>query len=238
MGRKLYYKTRSAKRGGWRASARRTPRYLTAHVANRVAFPLMTGSNYANAELYSWPTGTDDQRGWQDRSTDDPTPQRLTRDERKRLRLIGMSDANIRKCAAIGNNVFYLDCRNSRLEGCRHPETDVPFMWDRINIGDVEIRGVFPVFESILEKQLPKRYLRRPETDQFNYLNNWLRRRINDPYIRRKFNKRQIEMIRQGKKPRGYTWHHNQQQGLMQLVRTDIHARTAHTGGDSIWCGR
>lgn len=237
MGRKLYYKTRSAKRGGWRASARRMPRYLTAHVANRVAFPLMTGSNYANAELYSWPTGTDDQSGWPDGSTGQ-MPRMLTSDEGEMLSYIGMSDANITKCAAIGNNVFYLACRNSRLAGWQHPETDVPFMWDRINIGDVEIRGVFPVFESILEKQLPKRYLRRPETDQFNYLNDWLRKRINDPHIRRKFNKRQIEMIRRGIKPRGYTWHHNQQPGLMQLVRTDIHARTAHTGGDSIWCGR
>lgn len=237
MGRKLYYKTRSAKRGGWRASARRTPRYLTAHVANRVAFPLMTGSNYANAELYSWPTGTDDQSGWQDRSTGQ-MPRMLTSDEGEMLSYIGMSDANITKCAAIGNNVFYLACRNSRLAGWQHPETDVPFMWDRINIGDVEIRGVFPVFDSLLEVQLPEEYLRESEINQFNYLNELLRERIDDPYISQLFDDEQKEMIRRGKKPRGYTWHHNQQPGLMQLVRTDIHARTAHTGGDSIWCGR
>jgi len=35
-------------------------------------------------------------------------------------------------------------------------------------------------------------------------------------------------------KPKGYTWHHHQDCGLMQLVKTSIHRRTGHTGGFSI----
>ena len=35
--------------------------------------------------------------------------------------------------------------------------------------------------------------------------------------------------------PAGYTWHHNEQLGRMQLVRTDIHAKTGHTGGHTIY---
>jgi len=31
--------------------------------------------------------------------------------------------------------------------------------------------------------------------------------------------------------PAGYTWHHNQDKGLMQLVETEIHKHTGHTGG-------
>jgi hypothetical protein len=33
--------------------------------------------------------------------------------------------------------------------------------------------------------------------------------------------------------PDGYTWHHNQEPGLMQLIEYDAHRLTAHTGGFS-----
>ncbi len=35
--------------------------------------------------------------------------------------------------------------------------------------------------------------------------------------------------------PEGYTWHHNQEPGVMQLVDRGVHAATGHTGGFSIW---
>jgi hypothetical protein len=35
--------------------------------------------------------------------------------------------------------------------------------------------------------------------------------------------------------PAGYTWHHHQDYGRMQLVEFDIHKRTGHTGGFSLW---
>ncbi|MCP3167404.1 HNH endonuclease [Myxococcus xanthus] len=31
--------------------------------------------------------------------------------------------------------------------------------------------------------------------------------------------------------PKGMTWHHHQDRTTMQLVPTDVHARTGHTGG-------
>jgi len=31
--------------------------------------------------------------------------------------------------------------------------------------------------------------------------------------------------------PEGYTWHHHQDRGLMQLVDTEVHAKTGHNGG-------
>jgi RHS repeat-associated protein len=38
--------------------------------------------------------------------------------------------------------------------------------------------------------------------------------------------------------PKGYTWHHHQDRGRMQLVETDVHVKTGHTGGFSIHkCG-
>jgi hypothetical protein len=33
--------------------------------------------------------------------------------------------------------------------------------------------------------------------------------------------------------PSGYTWHHHQDSGLMQLIRADVHRATGHTGGFS-----
>ncbi len=36
-------------------------------------------------------------------------------------------------------------------------------------------------------------------------------------------------------KPKGYTWHHHQSRGRMQLVEENIHSQTGHTGGFSLW---
>lgn len=38
-----------------------------------------------------------------------------------------------------------------------------------------------------------------------------------------------------GETPDGYVWHHNEQPGEMQLVDENVHSRTGHTGGYSIW---
>ena len=35
--------------------------------------------------------------------------------------------------------------------------------------------------------------------------------------------------------PHGYTWHHHQKTGRMQLVESNIHMLTGHTGGFSLW---
>ncbi len=48
---------------------------------------------------------------------------------------------------------------------------------------------------------------------------------------------KQLEQVRNGDKPEGYTWHHHEEPGRMQLVDSKIHAETLHTGGRSIWGG-
>lgn len=40
-----------------------------------------------------------------------------------------------------------------------------------------------------------------------------------------------------GDTPDGYTWHHDAEAGKMQLVDTETHQKTGHTGGRSIWGG-
>ena len=42
-----------------------------------------------------------------------------------------------------------------------------------------------------------------------------------------------------GKTPKGYQWHHNEEQGKMQLVKIEDHDKrrggAAHTGGNVLW---
>ena len=35
--------------------------------------------------------------------------------------------------------------------------------------------------------------------------------------------------------PAGYTWHHHQDVGLMQLIQTSVHKRFSHSGGVSVY---
>ena len=64
-----------------------------------------------------------------------------------------------------------------------------------------------------------------------------LQKQIKNPFskLRDKFTEEQIEDIMNGILPEGFTWHHNEQEGLMQLVDSLIHNQTNHTGGMSIW---
>ncbi len=163
----------------------------------------------------------------------------LTDAERQKLKDIGMTSANIDKCKVDRKGIFNLDCRNSDLEGNRHPMTGVSFERQRIRINGVTIEGVFPKFQSVVEYRLPERLRFGTESEQFRYLNGQLREQIGkDPGLRAKFTEQQIQMIESGRNPAGFTWHHNESCGRMQLVETAKHAVTGHTGGDSIWCGR
>lgn len=43
--------------------------------------------------------------------------------------------------------------------------------------------------------------------------------------------------LEQREKPEGYTWHHAEREGVMQLVKTEIHNSGRHRGGQVIWSG-
>ena len=50
-----------------------------------------------------------------------------------------------------------------------------------------------------------------------------------------KFSKRELEAIKEGRVPNGYVWHHNEKEGLMQLVDEATHNAVPHTGGMFLW---
>lgn len=128
---------------------------------------------------------------------------------------------------------------NSHLEGTTHPESGVPYVSDIVELPDGRIiEGVFPEFESIVDIQLPEELLQESDTKQMRYCNEQLKKMLEEnPELREKFTERQLEQIEAGYKPEGYTWHHHQETGKMQLVEYSKHDVSRHTGGKSLWGG-
>ena len=137
------------------------------------------------------------------------------------------------------NIVQEIPTRNECLEGDVHPITGVPFERNTVFDGcGNEVTGVFPKFDSTFDSQLPDDLLQASDSEQFAEFNQQLGEAIeNDPDLANKFSDEQIEQIKNGDTPDGLTWHHHEEIGKMQLVDSDIHAHTGHTGGKSIWGG-
>ncbi|MGL4671999.1 HNH endonuclease [Cetobacterium sp.] len=136
------------------------------------------------------------------------------------------------------NNNKEISTRNSDLEGKNHPETEVSFVRKTVETEDSKKEGVFPVFDSILDVKLPEELEKESDRDQFKYCNEKLKESLEkNPELKEKFTEEQLEQIEAGETPDGYTWHHSEDKGKMELVDTETHSRTGHTGGRSIWGG-
>lgn len=127
---------------------------------------------------------------------------------------------------------------NEHLEDKVHPETNIPFISKEIKIDGESRVGVFPEFSESYETQLPENLHKASDSEQATHCNEQLSRAYeNGSLDTEQFTDRQLEQIRNGDKPEGYTWHHHEEPGRMQLVSSDIHEKTGHTGGRSIWGG-
>lgn len=129
---------------------------------------------------------------------------------------------------------------NDHLEGSVHPETKVPFIKKEVEIdGESKILD-FPDFSEHcrFETQLPENLHKANDYQHSKHCNEQLRQALeNGSLDPEQFTDRQLERIRNGDKPEGYTWHHHEEPGRMQLVDYEIHARTPHIGGRSLWGG-
>lgn len=128
---------------------------------------------------------------------------------------------------------------NDSLVGQNHPETGVPYV-DKEVVTDTgeKVKGVFPQFDSKIDVQLPEDMEQTPDRTQFAECNKQLAEKVaKDPELRAQFTEDQLADIEDGYTPEGYTWHHNEEKGKMQLVDSDIHSQTRHTGGRNIWGG-
>lgn len=130
---------------------------------------------------------------------------------------------------------------NNSFEGTLHSETGVPF--ERKVVEDIygnKVNGVYPDFKEhrVFEVKLPDDRLQAFDKIQFDCCNEKLKESYDKGTINTEnFTERQLQQIKNGDKPEGFTWHHNEVKGRMELVKSDIHEATGHTGGKSIWGG-
>ena len=100
--------------------------------------------------------------------------------------------------------------------------------------------ATFPDFSEHcrFEAQLPEERYLDSDYQQFKDCNEQLHQAYeNGTLDTEQFTDRQQEQIRNGDKPEGYTWHHHEERGRMQLVDSEIHRQTRHEGGRSLWGG-
>jgi hypothetical protein len=113
------------------------------------------------------------------------------------------------------------------MAGKVHPVTRVPF----------DAFG-FPIFESRFNATIDLSLYPASNYVQFKTATQQLWQAIQrNPALASQFTSQDLVDISRGITPSGYTWHHHQRPGLLQLVDQTIHEKTGHKGGRSIWGG-
>ncbi|TNY99588.1 HNH endonuclease [Vibrio parahaemolyticus] len=150
---------------------------------------------------------------------------------------LGCSDYLIDKATIDEDGKIHLKTRNESKEG-QTGEDGVIYERKTVEINGVEIEGVFPQFNSAIDVQLPEELIKAKDTAQAEYANEALKEKVeNDPEFAKQFSDEQLEQIENGETPDGYTWHHSEEYGEMQLISTEDHQNNRHTGGKAIWGG-
>lgn len=133
----------------------------------------------------------------------------------------------------------HIDTRNQELAGQEHPETGVRYEHCSVTLEDGKNYDVVaPRFESQFDVALNKEDYGKSDYLQSKTCNEKLQEAVQtDPELASRFSGEQLEQIRNGDTPKGYTWHHDVYPGQMQLVDSSVHALTRHTGGRATWGG-
>lgn len=162
----------------------------------------------------------------------------LTQEEKDYYReKIGCSGSLLENATIDENGKIYIKTINESKEG-QTGEDGVIYERKTVEINGVEIEGVFPQFNSAIDVQLPEELIQARDTAQAEYANEALKEKVDrDPAFAKQFSNEQLEQIENGETPDGYTWHHNEEPGKMQLISTEDHNNNRHTGGKAIWGG-
>lgn len=125
---------------------------------------------------------------------------------------------------------------------------DVQKTLNENGVDGIEYRDGYPDFSPVSKfntKLEPEDY-QKSDRDQFASCNQNLQEaifsdigtgEIKDPELASHFSSDQLDDIRFGETPDGYTWHHDVEDGHMQLVPTDVHQTCRHSGGRALWGG-
>ena len=134
-----------------------------------------------------------------------------------------------------------LDTRNDHLNGIEHPDTGVTFIEKTVELPDGEvIEGTFPVFESEFNVIIAEELYQENDSVHFKIANDTLYQAISEnPNLATELELSQsdVQSLSQGQTPEDFTWHHNEEPGVLQLVDQETHDQTGHTGGRAIWGG-
>ena len=133
-----------------------------------------------------------------------------------------------------------IQAMNATLEGDVHPETGVAFERAVVEHDGNVISDVFPVFESSFSAELSTDQYLQSDSLQFKEANLQLAAAIHEnPALAHELglSPTDVQLLAHNVTPEGYTWHHHEQPGQLQLVDRYEHDQTAHTGGRFIWGG-
>lgn len=134
-----------------------------------------------------------------------------------------------------------IETTNEDLAGQVHMVTAVPFESKVIDLPNgTTIEGVFPLFESNYSAFLAQSDYLASDQTQFAMANEQLSLAIQEnPFLATEIGLTNNDLIdlTHGETPEGFTWHHSENPGELQLVSTEDHSKTAHDGGRSLWGG-
>lgn len=162
----------------------------------------------------------------------------LTQEEKDYYKeMVGCSGSLLENATIDENAKIYLKTINESKEG-QTGENGVKYERKTVEINGVKVEGVFPQFNSAIDVQLPEQLIQARDSAQAEYANEALKEKVNnDSEFAKQFSDEQLEQIENGETPDGFTWHHSEEYGEMQLISTEDHQNNRHTGGKAIWGG-
>lgn len=170
----------------------------------------------------------------------------LTEAEKQKLREENNLPENLLDAIRADENGNYrVKCINERYKDMENPDTGIRYVEKTITVNGVEITVVVPEFPSIFDVEIPLEIWEKGDTAIFKYCTEKLKEYLDaNPEAKANFTPEQLDIIEkicsgEIRNPRipGFTWHHSEIPGKMQLVDFKSHFDTRHTGGDFLWCG-
>ncbi|NMO77443.1 HNH endonuclease [Niallia alba] len=96
-------------------------------------------------------------------------------------------------------------------------------------------KNSFPVFPG-KSFTVSSKYWKSSKSTVWNQIKGDVKKAVTSDFNYSKlFNQKQINQIKNGKFPDDFRLHHHEKSGNFQLVHKNLHDKTGHTGGKSIW---
>lgn len=136
------------------------------------------------------------------------------------------------------SDTIHVNCTREDLAGKEHPETGIPYETKVVEVNGKQLEVTVPKFESSYDFKLESDQLQLDRQKHNDICAAKLKAQCeaNPDWASETFNQKQLDQIKSGKNPEGYTWHHDGGEvGHMQLVDSKVHYDTRHTGGIAIW---